>query len=109
MRHPRNSSDDVTGHGREKRALVTLDCEVRQSTRPWKRVQLEDISPSGFRISRFPDCNPQIPLRIRIPGLELLTAKVRWQEGNDVGCEFASPLHVAVFEHIVKRTRVRTY
>ena len=107
MRHPRNSSDNEAGDGRERRARVTLDCEVRQSTRPWKKAQLEDISPSGFRISRFPDCSSEIPLRIRIPGLELLTAKVRWKKGDEVGCEFASPLHVAVFEHIVKRARSR--
>jgi hypothetical protein len=105
LREPRDSSDDVAGQGRQARARVTLDCELRQGSRPWRKVRLEDISPSGFRISRFPDCSPHIPLRIRIPGLELLSATVRWQKGDVVGCEFASPLHVAVFEHLVSRAR----
>ncbi len=107
MREPRDSSDDVAGQGRERRASVTLVCEVRQGTRPWKRAQLEDISPKGFRISRFPDCRPHLPLRIRIPGLELLSANVRWQKIDAVGCEFTSPLHVAVFEHLVRHATSR--
>lgn len=107
MRKPRDSSDEAADHGREGRALVTLVCELRQGTRPWKQARLEDLSPSGFRISRFPDCSPQLPLRIRIPGLELLSATVRWQKADAVGCEFVSPLHLAVFEHIVSRARSR--
>lgn len=101
------STKDEASVGRERRAVITLDCEVRQGTRPWKTARLEDISPTGFRISRFPDCSPQLPLRIRIPGLELLSAKVRWQQGDEVGCEFATPLHVAVFEHLVRQARLR--
>jgi hypothetical protein len=105
-KHP-ESGEGPEREGREKRAIVTLDCEVRQGTRAWKTARLEDISATGFRISRFPDCSPQLPLRIRIPGLELLTAKVRWQRGHEVGCEFAAPLHVAVFEHLVRQARSR--
>lgn len=88
---------------RSDRARISLDCEVRQGVRPWRRVRLEDISRTGFRISWFPDCRPEIPLRIRIPGLELLTAQVRWRQDVLVGCEFVSPLHVAVFDHLVER------
>lgn len=91
--------------GRKDRAQINLDCEVRQGVRPWKLTRLEDISPNGFRIAWFPDCRPEIPLRVRIPGLELLTANVRWQKDYSVGCEFNSPLHVAVFEHIVRQSR----
>ena len=89
--------------GRADRATISLDCEVRQGARPWRTVCLEDISPTGFRISWFPNCRPEIPLRIRIPGLELLTANVRWRQDFLVGCEFAAPLHVAVFDYLVKR------
>lgn len=107
MRERPEANDDLVGQGRERRAPVTLDCEVRQGTRPWKRARLEEISPSGFRIGRFSDCSPQLPLRIRIPGLELLSATVRWQTDGVVGCEFVAPLHVAVFEHIVRKAQQR--
>lgn len=77
-------------------------CEVRQGTRPWKKVRLEDLSPGGFRIAWFPEASPELPLRIRIPGIQLLSARIVWENENMVGCEFAAPLHVAVFEHIVR-------
>lgn len=107
MSTPPDSCDGTPDSGRQNRTAVSLECEVRQGSRPWKQTRLEDLSPQGFRISRFPECNPHLPLRIRIPGLELLTAKVRWQKADAVGCEFASPLHVAVFEHIVRRAMLR--
>lgn len=102
---PRTSdpSDNSEDQPREPRALIALDCEVRQGSRPWKRARLEEISPSGFRMKRFPEFSAQLPLRVRIPGLQLLTAEVRWHKGNAIGCAFASPLHVAVFEHIVRQ------
>ena len=87
---------------RTSRAQVTLVCEVRQGTRPWKMARLEDLSQTGFRIGWLPGCRPELPLRIRIPGLQLLSARIRWHEDGAVGCEFAEPLHIAVFEHLVR-------
>ncbi|MEO6718233.1 MAG: PilZ domain-containing protein [Novosphingobium sp.] len=88
------------------RAEVTLLCEVRQGLGPWKLAHLDDISQSGFRIARLPDAAMSRPLRIRIPGLQMLSAEIRWQKGKSVGCEFAEPLHVAVFEHILRAARI---
>lgn len=84
------------------RAGVTLICDVRQGSRPWTRARLEDLSPGGFRIARLPGARAELPLRIRIPGMQLLSAEIRWMRDGAVGCEFAEPLHVAVFEHIVR-------
>jgi hypothetical protein len=81
---------------------VAILCEVRQGTRPWKTARLEDLSLGGFRIAWLPDARAGIPLRIRIPGIQLLSARICWTKGPAVGCEFAEPLHVAVFEHVVK-------
>jgi hypothetical protein len=85
------------------RAEVTLICEVRQGAGQWKAARLSDISQAGFLIALLPDCRRDAPLRIRIPGLQVLDAVVRWQRGKSVGCEFVEPLHVAVFEHIVRQ------
>ncbi|MGE3692454.1 MAG: PilZ domain-containing protein [Novosphingobium sp.] len=82
------------------RATVSLACEVRQGSRPWKVVLLEDLSPSGFRISWLPGAREDVPVRIRIPGLQVLSAEVRWRTNEAIGCKFESPLHVAVFDHI---------
>lgn len=84
------------------RANVSITCEVRQGTRPWRVTRLEDISPEGFRIAWLPGCHADTPLRIRIPGLQVLSADIRWKHGDAVGCQFSSPLYLAVFEHIVR-------
>lgn len=84
------------------RAKLTLLCEARQGTRAWVRVRLDDLSQAGFRITWLPQFSLGMPLRIRIPSMQVLTASIRWHSGKTLGCEFAEPLHVAVFEHIVR-------
>ena len=99
---------DATSCSREsaERAEVTLICKVRQGFAPWRMVRLEDISQSGFRIAWLPEATKEKPLRIRIPGLQMLTADIRWQKGKSVGCSFTEPLHIAVFEHILRHARI---
>ncbi|MFD1959491.1 PilZ domain-containing protein [Novosphingobium panipatense] len=87
---------------RAARAAVSIWCEVRQEPRA-----LESGSPPGpfagrIRIEHFPEARMQVPLRIRIPGLHLLSARLCWTRNGAAGCEFVEPLHVAVFEHIVR-------
>ena len=102
MRHERLTGRDKQ---RAQRVGVAILCEVRQGTRPWKMARLEDLSAGGFRIAWLPDARPGVPLRIRIPGMQLLSARIVWLQDNTVGCEFVEPLHVAVFEHIVRRAQ----
>lgn len=102
MRHETFPVDGQKLRGTAARAQVALMCEVRQGTRPWKLARLIDLSETGFRVAWLPEYDATKPLRIRIPGIEVLTAEIRWQEGRQVGCAFASPLHVAVFEHIAR-------
>ena len=70
--------------------------------RPWKMARLSDLSETGFKLAWLPDYSPGQPLKIRSPGIEMLNARICWHEGKQIGCEFASPLHVAVFEHLVR-------
>ena len=102
MRHESIPLDAACSREFAQRAEIALLCEVRQGFDPWRLVRLEDISQSGFRIAWLPDANPMKPLRIRIPGLQMLSAHIRWQRGKAIGCEFTETLHVAVFEHIRK-------
>jgi len=106
LKHERLPDGKACSRDAKGRTSVTLLCEVRQGTRPWKPVRLEDISPEGFRIPWLPGCHTDTPLRIRIPGMQVLTANIRWQQGQAMGCEFNSPLHIAVFEHIVSKARL---
>lgn len=102
MKHTRIESREKPETPRADRVGVSLMCEVRQGTRPWQKVRLDDLSPSGFRVNWLPNARQEVPLRIRIPGIQLLTARVCWNRQGAIGCEFAEPLHVAVFDHIVR-------
>lgn len=71
-------SPTSTVHSRESlRTMLSLGCEVRQGTRAWQRVILEDLSPTGFRISGLAHPVPAKLLSIRIPGIQLLSARIR--------------------------------
>ena len=83
-----------------KRAALALYGAARQGMAPWSRVRIAELSPSGFRLTGITSADPSQPLRIRIPGLQVLTGRVCWHKGKVVGCEFATPLHEAVFTHI---------
>lgn len=96
------SPPEDTQRSGSKRAQLALLCEVRQGMRPWKLARLVDLSTTGFRVAWLPEYDHDKPLKIRIPGIEMLTARVCWHKGRQIGCEFAAPLHVAVFEHIAR-------
>lgn len=102
MRHERITGTEGLSAERQPRAEVVIRCEVRQGTRPWRMAYLEDLSPGGFRIASYPDHRPEVPVRIRIPGIQLLSARVCWSRDGAVGCEFDAPLHQIVFEHLVR-------
>jgi hypothetical protein len=106
LKHQVISENAACNRETSTRVEVTLLCDVRQGLAPWKLARLDDISQDGFRIAWLPDASPAKPLRIRIPGLHMLTAEIRWQKGKAVGCAFSEPLHVAVFEHILRQARI---
>lgn len=85
----------------DQRATLGLYGEVRQGMAPWIKVRIDDLSPCGFRLTGIATADPSQALRIRIPGLQLLTARICWHKGKALGCEFATPLHEAVFMHII--------
>lgn len=105
MRHETFPNDSRPLSGVAPRAQLSILCEVRQGMQPWKMARLSDLSETGFKLAWLRDYDPGQPLRIRIPGIEMLLAKVCWQEGKQLGCAFESPLHVAVFDHIVRLAR----
>ena len=99
--HSLSPPEDTERSG-PKRVRLALLCEVRQGMRPWKLARLVDLSTTGFRVAWLPEYDQETALKIRIPGIEMLSARVCWHKGRQIGCEFAAPLHVAVFEHIAR-------
>ena len=102
MRHESFANDSRRLRGVAPRAQLTILCEVRQGMRPWKMARLSDLSETGFKLAWLPEYAPGQPIRIRIPGIQVLNARICWHQGKQIGCAFESPLHVAVFEHLVR-------
>ncbi len=88
---------------RAPRAPMSLVCDIRQGQRPWNTVRLHNISETGFCIDWLPAIEPTRSLWIRIPGLQLLQAHIRWKQQGMMGCEFVSRLYGPVFEHIARQ------
>ena len=81
---------------------MEITAEVRVGTGKWLRASLLDVSRDGFRVGWMPHAEPGATIKIRIPGLEHLTAVIRWRRDNGVGCEFERPLGLYVFEHLMR-------
>jgi hypothetical protein len=91
-----------------QRLGLSLYCEVRQGCEPWARVLLTDLSRSGFRVSMLPRSKPDAKVWIRIPGLQPLSASIRWQNQAGIGCEFTTPLYEPVFDHVARIASTET-
>lgn len=94
--------------GRPRRENLRLVCELRQGHRPWQVTELYNLSEAGFCMEWQPGLDLERPVWIRIPGLTLLEAEIRWRQQRVAGCRFAKPLYGPVFEHIVARARGET-
>ncbi|OAO03307.1 hypothetical protein A8B75_11100 [Sphingomonadales bacterium EhC05] len=66
---------------------------------------LQDLSISGFLLSCPAQLNQHKPLMIKLPGLELLTARIMWSKDGKYGCKFDRELYPAVFDHIVRESK----
>jgi hypothetical protein len=86
-----------------ERRPVTLRCEARIGVGPWSLVFLRDLSNEGFQMGRIPGLRVGTGLRIKVPGLEMLSATVRWVGEERAGCAFNRPLGDYILDHIVRQ------
>ncbi len=86
-------------HGRD---AVAIYADIREHGAGKYKVHIIDLSQSGFRIKTSSVLRDDRSLFLTIPGYAPLEARVAWHRGNEYGCRFLSPLHEAIYEHIVK-------
>jgi len=103
-----NRYNDVRGFthtraARPPREYVRMACDVRQGQRPWMRVVLHNISEGGFCMEWVPSIERGRPVWLRLPGLNMLQAHIRWQAAGLIGCEFSGRLYGPVLDHIVRQ------
>lgn len=90
---------------RADRSDVRARARLREAGRKPFDVELFDISTTGFCFFAFSPPQVGTKLWVNLPGLEMRESIVRRVDGTNCGCEFASPLHPSVTEHLAKQLR----
>ena len=60
------------------------------------------MSTGGLQIECYTKLSPRSKVYIEIPGLQPVTAEVRWVKEPLYGCQFIYKLHPAVVEHLIR-------
>lgn len=84
------------------RASVDIHATIKQLDLSGFPSLLQNLSESGFRLSCPAQLNPEQALTVKMPGLQLLGARIMWVDNDQYGCKFDQPLYPAVFDHIVR-------
>lgn len=84
------------------RVRLSLTGDLRWGTNPWGKVMLEDLSAGGFKARWRPMCPVGTAISVRIAGLSVLRATLRWRNNDYIGCEFDNPLYQPLVDHIAR-------
>ena len=104
MQAAQHQDEDLHPRKAERMPLQAI-ASLRRSGYNKVSVNLLDLSTSGFKIETFGGITVGAPVWVTLPGLAAIEAKVVWSRWDQVGCEFATPLHPAILEAIVRRSR----
>ncbi len=86
-----------------RRAEVRIAAEIRETGGGKTKIDVLDLSVTGFRMHSLSFINPESRVYLTMPGMAPLAAQVAWAKGDYYGCRFDNPLYPAVFDHIVSR------
>lgn len=89
----------------DRRALrqpVQLAAQLRDRGAAKFAIRLIDLSLTGFRAESSSILHEGVLVWLTLPGMAGLEATVVWRDGFLYGCAFSTPLHPAVFDHIVR-------
>ncbi len=94
----RPSSND--NRRRASRASVAVEANLRKpSDKPFK-VRIRDISQTGCRAETVTKTREGDRVWLTIPGFAAIEGIIRWSDNKGFGCEWASPMHASVFDHV---------
>ncbi len=90
-----------------ERVPIELGAGLRQRGASGVSIQVMDLSTHGFRAATHLELPEGTDVWLRLPGLEPCHAKVAWAKGHFIGCAFERPLHPAVLDMIIRKSRAR--
>lgn len=87
---------------RAERLDVQMKAALRASGAAKFDIDVLDISVVGFRFDAVSKLNTGNRVWLTIPGMGGLESIIVWRDNFHYGSAFVTPLHAAVFDHIVK-------
>lgn len=91
------------GEGRDQhRHTVLIGVKLRRPGETWFTSRIADLSTTGFRLQSFVSLTPGMTIWIMFSGFEGRRAKVVWTRAHEAGCVFETPLHTAIYDHIIR-------
>jgi len=95
---PRNSESR-----RAERRIVGIKASLREFGGIKLDVDVLDLSETGFRVESVYTIAVGARVYLTIPTFSPMEARVAWRQKYGYGCQFARPLHAAVFDTIAAR------
>jgi hypothetical protein len=89
------------------RVRLKIPAIMRPSGSPGFSVIVRDLSLSGVACEALTGMAPGTRIWLTLPGLSALQAKIVWNDGTIVGCEFSNLLNPAVHANILARFPVQ--
>ena len=102
-----DGGDEAPKSRASERVAIELGAGLRQRGASGVSVLVMDLSTHGFRASTHLELTNGADVWLRLPGLEPCHAKVVWSRGQYIGCAFERPLHPAVLDMIVRKTKAK--
>lgn len=85
------------------RVKLKIPAQMRPSGSPAFAVIVRDLSLSGVACEALTGMSAGTRVWLTLPGLSALQAKIVWNDGTMVGCEFDNLLNLAVMENVLAR------
>ena len=96
---PRAGPENIRGEARV--GLWLKGAALREPGCHAAPVTVRDLSPSGFRCDWPYRLQRDATVYLKLPGFDIMAARVAWCEEFVLGCRFERPLHALIFERIV--------
>ncbi|HEY9091096.1 PilZ domain-containing protein [Parasphingorhabdus sp.] len=90
-------------HRLASRKGVEIPADVRQLGLGKVGVMVIDLSLTGFRMRCMTRLSFEKHIFMTLPSFAAQESKICWHNGDLYGCQFATTLYPAVFDHIVTR------
>ncbi|MBA4040342.1 MAG: PilZ domain-containing protein [Sphingobium sp.] len=92
----------LDGRRRSPRAPVSLDARIGRGGLDRALCRVVDLSIHGARLQVYSPMKPGSMIWLTLPVVGPVAAKVVWSDDFVAGCQFQSPLTVAMFETLLE-------